>query len=186
MKEKFVSVFFGTVSVCVWAATIGLILFCLVLLFTGMERQPVYSLSEASLQPVSAEDPALTENGRSGENWYRLQLDMEVAASDFSPFSYTASTFVLKAPREIAASHNWFVLLDAPLLYSRAAPDSYVLNLYIQYPEGSEALAADAQSFGFGVRNLVGHYGFLTYDFVINMPGFYLSDFEVPIRNAAA
>lgn len=186
MKDKFVSVFFGTVSLCIWAATICLILFCVVLLLTGMERRPVFRLNEASLQAVSAEDPVLAQNGRSGDNWYRLELDMNVAASNLSPFSYTAETFVLKAPRETAAGHNWFVVLDEPLLYSKASPDDYRLDLYIQYPEGEEALAADAAEFGFGIRRLMGHYGFITYDFVINMPGFYLSDFSVPIRISAA
>ncbi len=186
MKDKPVTVFFGIISWAIWAATIAVIVFAVVLLITGMEKDPEFTLNAAAVQKVDAADPVLAENGKTGDDWYRLHLDMQVAAAKYSPFSYTAETFALRAPDDIAGQAEWFVVLDAPLDFSKIAPDAYTLDLYIRSPGGAQALADQAQRFDFGLRGYVGHFTFINYPFYVGLPGFALSDFSAQVAVDAA
>ena len=181
MKDKPVTVFFSAVSLIIWAATIAVIVFAVVLLCTGMEKDPVFTMNSAAVQKVDAADPVLAENGKSGDDWYVLRMDMTVAADKYSPFSYTAETFALREPAAAANGTEWFTVVDAPLSYSKIAPDDYVLYLYIRAPQGAEALAEEARSFSFGMRGLVGHFTVIRYPFNWGLPGFTLSQFNVPV-----
>ena len=185
MKDKPVTVFFSAVSLIIWAATISVIVFAVVLLCTGMEKDPVFTMNSAAVQKVDAADPMLAENGKSGEDWYVLRMEMTVAADKYSPFSYTAETFALREPNVTAKTAEWFAVVDEPLSYSKIEPDDYTLCLYIRAPQGAEALAAEAQSYGFGMRELVGHFTFIRYPFNWGLPGFTLSQFSVPVTVAA-
>ncbi|MBQ6023448.1 MAG: hypothetical protein IJL25_11025 [Clostridia bacterium] len=185
MKDKPVTVFFSAVSLIIWAATISVIVFAVVLLCTGMEKDPVFTLNSAAVQKVDAADPVLAENGKSGEDWCVLRMEMTVSADKYSPFSYTAETFALREPAATAKGAEWFTAVDEPLSYSKIEPDDYTLNLYIRAPQGAEALAEEARSFGFGMRGLVGHFTFIRYPFNWGLPGFTLSQFSVPVTVAA-
>jgi|GEM_PF-2568012 len=178
MKDKLANIFFGTVSWAVWAVMIFIIFFSFFLLLTGMNRAPVFSLDSASVSKVEADDELLLQNGKEGENWYVFRLDMGVTSSLFSPFTYTAESFELKAPDDIAGNYDNFTVLDETLEYSKASPDSFTLTLYLNYPEGEEALLERAPELGFGMRGLVGKMGFISKKFKVNLPGFYLSDFS--------
>lgn len=185
MKEKPINIFFGAVSWIIWAATISVIVFAVVLLATGMEKPPVFTLNDARLSAVAADDAALAENGKTGDDWLLLELDMTVAGAKYSPFSYTAETFALKAPADLKDG-EWFVTVDAPLSYSKIAPDDYTLRLYIRSPGGEAALMQRITELGFGLRGLDGHFTFIKYPFRNNLPGFYLSEFTLPQSLTAA
>lgn len=177
MKHKFSNGFFGVVSWGVWAVMIFLIFFSVVLLFTGMYKAPVFTLNSAEILKAPADDEILLQNGKSGEDWYILRLDMEVSASKLSPFTYTATGFELKAPKDLKAACDNFAFLDDSLTYSKASPDSFVLTLYINCPDSEQTLLDRASEIGFGIRGLQGHLGFIKNTIDFNMPGFYLSDF---------
>lgn len=182
MKNKMINVFFGIVSWSVWAVMLCVVFFSFFLLLTGMNREPVFTLNTAEMVKAFEDDEALLQKGKGGENWYVLSLDMEVSASPLSPFTYTADTFELKAPGDILASCDHFAVVDAPLSYSKAAPDSYTLTLYINCSDET-LLKNRINELGFGIRGLVGHLGFISNTFYVNLPGFYLFDFpEVPVN----
>ncbi|MCH5198406.1 MAG: hypothetical protein J1E34_05815 [Oscillospiraceae bacterium] len=177
MRDKIVNGFFGSISWAVWAVMIIIVFFSFFLLFTGMNRAPAFVLNSAELVKVDENNENLLQNGKSGENWYALSLDMDISAADLSPFTYTADTFELKAPGDIMAQFESFTVIDEALTFSKASPDSFVLTLYINLPEGEQVLLSRASELGFGIRGLVGHLGFIKNPFAVNLPGFYLSDF---------
>ncbi len=185
MKEKYIAGFFNTISWGVWAATIAAIVFALVLLFTGMKKPPVFTLNDASLAPAAANDAALAEHGKTGEDWFVLELELTVAAAKHSPFEYTAQSFALAAPAELAEG-DWFVTLDAPLDYSKISPDDCLLRLYVRSPGGEEALRARLPELRFTLSELVGRFTFIKYPFKGELPGFSLADFTLPQGLAAA
>ena len=176
MKNKMVNGFFGVVSWGVWAFMIFIMVFSVVLLFTGMNKAPVFTLNSAELVKAEKDDETLLQKGKSGEDWYILTLNMEVSAAVHSPFTYTADTFELKATADILAQCDNFTVIDEALTYSKAAPDSYVLSLYINCPDET-LLESRINDFGFGIRGLIGHLGFIKNPFYVNLPGFYLSEF---------
>lgn len=185
MKDKFISVFFSVVSWAIWAATISVIVFALVVLFTGMEKPPEFTVRDARLAPVSAQDPALAAQG-SRDGWYLLELDMTVSAARYSPFDYTAEGIALNAPADLVAAGDCFVALDAPLEYSKIAPDDYTLRVYLRSPAGAEALSARLPELSFGLKGLTGHFTFINYKIKSGQPGFSLADFTLPQSLPAA
>lgn len=177
MKEKLVSFFFNSVSIIVWAVTIVVVFTALFMLCTGMEKAPVFTLESADLSPADA--AALAENGREGEDWYALTLTMRVAASDRSPFTYTADGFSLASE---TLPEEAFITVDPPVQeFSRAFPAAYVLTCYAHSPEGAEALALKLQSLSFRMDGCTGRFTFLKFPLRKVSPGFSLADLGAQI-----
>ncbi len=177
MKDKFVSVFFSAVSLTIWAATISVIVFALVLLCTGMKKPPQFTLNETALEAVDPGDEILAQNEKSGDGWFCLTLHMTVSAAKHSPFSYKAEGFTLEAPADLVEGDEWFTLLDAPLDYSKIAPDDFVLRLYIRAPEGEAALRERLPELSFAMQGLTGYFTFIRCPIKPQIYGFALSDF---------
>ena len=184
MKGKIVSVLFHIISWSVWAAVIAAIVYAVVLLCTGMEKPPVFTLNAAEVQQVAADDAVLAENGKSGDDWVRVSLDMTVAANKYSPFSYTAASFAPAEPLPFAAQ-DCFVTVDAPLSYSKIAPDDYVLSLYVR-PASPAAVLQALPSLRFSMHDLTGYFVFMKFPFIYGSPSFTLSEFDAALLPAAA
>ncbi len=169
MKDKIVPVLFGIISAAVWAATIALIVFSVVLLATGMEKTPEFTLESAVLSKEAPED---VRSG--GENWYRLTLNMRVASAKYSPYAYSAQNVRLRggAPGTDVIR----VALDEPLRFSKAEPDSFTLTLYVRSDETPEKLAGRLSELEFSLDDYKGHVAFFDVPFAI-YPDFSLSDF---------
>lgn len=176
MREKIAGVFFSVLSWSVWAASICAILFGLGILIFGAERPPQFTLSDVTLTALEKNDPVLEENQKTGENWYKLEMNLRVSADRFSPFTYTAGAFALKAPGEIKHGCEYFLTLDAPLEYDKLSPDDFLLTLYLRYPAGEAALREHLGEIGFGMREMYTRFAFFKREIRSNMPGFTLSD----------
>ncbi|MBQ7637356.1 MAG: hypothetical protein IJS90_00470 [Clostridia bacterium] len=177
MKDKITNVFFGTVAWAVWATVIIALFVSFYLLFTGMNKAPVFTVNSAQVLKAASSDSALAENGKSGDDWYKLVIGLEVAASNTSPYSYTAESFELTAPDDITTGYDCFTVLSEPVSYSKAVPGVCELTLYINCPEGEQFILSRAQEFGFNLKGLVGKLGLIKKTFKKDPPGFKLSDF---------
>ena len=175
MKEKLVPVIFGIISAAVWAATIALIVFSVVLLATGMERDPRFSVRSCALSRLAPEDEAYRNASLSGNNWYRLTLDMDVASAKYSPYSYSADGVSLRSGG--FAADGFRVELDEPLFFSKAEPDAFTLTIFIRYNGDPAALAKRLSECRFRLEGYQGHVAFFDVPFR-SSPGFRLADFS--------
>ena len=178
MKDKLISIFFNTISLVVWAATIAIVVTSLVLLCTGMTKPPVFTLRYARVIPADA--AVLAENGKAGDDWYAVELNVLVAASNLSPFTYTAEGFAVGAAEGI--SENAFLAVEpSSLSFSKAAPQKVKITYYAESPAGADALCAAAQDLAFRFTSYTGHFTFLRFPFKGDLPGFTVSQFGQPI-----
>ncbi len=187
MKEKIITYIFNVFSAVVWAAAIGVIIFAVVLLCTGMEKDPAFCLRGACLsEALAADDPVLAEHGKTGGDWYRLDLDMTVAGPRLSPYSYTTKKhFTLAAP---AGLGEYFIVDGAPFDYSKVEPADFTLSLYVRSPQGRQALVDRIPQMQFKMEGVVGRFSFIKYEFKWR-PDFTLSSFSLPdfaVQDAAA
>ena len=178
MKDKLVSFFFNTISLIVWAVTIAVLVTAVVMLCTGMEKPPVFTVSDAHI--ANAAPVVLAENGREGEDWYAVEITVRAAASPRSPFTYTAEGFEVGSAAGIP--EGAFLITDpTEITFSKAEPQEIFLRYYVQYPDGPEALAEAAKSLSFRFTSYTGKFIFFKFPFRGSLPGFSLSEFEGPI-----
>ena len=175
MKDKLISFFFNTISLIVWAVTIAVLVTAVVMLCTGMEKPPVFTVTDAHIAKAAPE--VLAENGREGEDWYALEISVRVAASPRSPFTYTADGFQAGGAAGLPAN-AFFITDPAQITFSKAQPQEIVLRYYVQYPDGPEALAEAAKGLAFRFTGYTGHFVFLKFPFHGSLPGFSLSAYE--------
>ena len=175
MKDKLVSFFFNTISLIVWAVTIAVLVTAVVMLCTGMEKPPVFTVRDAHIANAAPE--VLAENGREGEDWYAVEITVRAAASPRSPFTYTAEGFEVGSAAGIP--EGAFLITDpTEITFSKAQPQEIVLRYYVQYPDGPEALAEAAKGLAFRFTGYTGHFVFLKFPFRGGLPGFSLSAYE--------
>ena len=180
MKQKIISFFFNSVSLVVWAVTIAVVVFALVVLCTGMNKPPVFTRTYANIDKASPE--VIAENGREGEDWYAVEICVRAAASPWSPFTYTADGFEVGSAAGMP--EGAFLTVDAPeISFSKAHPQEITLRYYVQYPDGPEALAEAAEGLAFRFTGYTGHFVFLKFPFRGSLPGFSVSQFEAPVFN---
>ena len=175
MKEKLVPVIFGIISAAVWAATIALIVFSVVLLATGMERDPEFRLNASALTKAAPEDEAYKNGTIEGENWYKLTLDIDVSSAKYSPYSYTADDLTLSAGGFGADTVRCSV--DAPLSFSKAQPDSFVLTVYVRWDGAAQELAERLCGCRFKLDGYKGRVAFFDVPFY-SYPTLRLADFS--------
>jgi hypothetical protein len=178
MKDKLISFFFNTVSLVVWAATIAVVVTAVVLLCTGMTKPPVFTLNYASVSPADA--AVLAENGKEGDDWYAVELSVRVAASNLSPFTYTAEGFAVGAAEGISES-AFLAVEPASFSFSKAAPQDVTITYYTESPAGAEALCDAAQELAFRFTSYTGRFTFLKFPFKGDLPGFTVSQFGQPV-----
>ncbi len=177
MKDKAITYLFNAMSLCVWAATIGIIVFAVVLLCTGMEKDPEFTLRGACLsEALASDDAVLAEHGKTGGDWYRLDLELTVAGPRLSPYSYTAEDIKLYAPGGLGES---FTVINGTLDYSKVSPADVTLSVYVRSPQGRDALAARAGEMKFALHGVVGRFSFIKYPFKWK-PDLALSSFTLP------
>lgn len=178
MKDKFITVFFSAISFVVWAVTIAIVITAVVLLCTGMTKPPVFTLTYARVAPADA--AVLAENGKEGDDWYAVELNVRVAASDLSPFTYTAEGFAVGAAEGF--SEDAFLAVEpSSLSFSKAAPQDVKITYYAESPAGADALCAAAQDLAFRFTSYTGRFTFLKFPFKGDLPGFTVSQFGQPI-----
>ena len=177
MKDKAVTYLFNAMSLCVWAATIGIIIFAVVLLCTGMEKDQEFTLRGACLsEALAADDAVLAEHGKTGADWYRLDLELTVAGPRLSPYSYTAEDIRLYAPGGLGES---FTVVNGTLDYSKVSPADVTLSVYVRSPQGRQAIAERVKDMKFELNGVVGRFSFIKYPFKWK-PDFALASFALP------
>ncbi|MBQ7687638.1 MAG: hypothetical protein IJT27_00330 [Clostridia bacterium] len=178
MKEKLVLGFYNILSWIVWSAIICGIFFVIFLFFTGAKRQPTFTLYSAALTAVEPDDAVLAEHGYGGENWYRLTLDMNVAGSALSPYSYIVKGFRLIGNDTLRYGYTGFIVTEDEIVYSRADPADYSVSYYVNAPGGRDLLERELKTAGFGVDHIWQQLGFFKSELNADVPHFYLSEFR--------
>ncbi|MBQ6419668.1 MAG: hypothetical protein IJK02_01205 [Clostridia bacterium] len=184
MKEKLLSVFFSTISWIVWAAVMCLIGFMVSVFFVGDARPPVFEVSGVRISQAGSDDAVLSEHAADPAGWYKVEIDAGVTGAALSPYTYRASEFELKAPLSLRNSPDQFTVLDAPLTYSKASPDSFLLTFYVRYNGSTEDLKTVLKETRFRMVSVEQSFAFLSWTYRTNMPILSLSQFPEAIDAA--
>lgn len=175
MNNKLISAVYGTLSVTVWALTMALIVFIIVLLCTGEKRQPDITIEAVTISAADPSDADLLAQTGDPSGWYRVQYAVHVEGAKFSPYTYSVDTVVYNAPDDIEHRMEYFLADTDPIVYSHLTPADFTLSLYLHC--GNEAAAGDiAMRSAFGFRGVMQRFEFFYKHLVINLPGFSAED----------
>ena len=178
--------FYNVLSWAVWGFFICWIFFMLFLLITGAMRRPHYRVDAARISAASAEDPELAARALPAEDWCKLELDVTVFASDWSPLRFEIDGFDLCGSEFLKRDGESFTVLPAPVVFTRAEPASFTLTCYLHSPDGQAALRTALESAGFCPTHYRHGLGFLKFESHVNVPSFYLKDDSFLITEDAA
>lgn len=180
MTEKILLPFYSAVSLVIYIVLLVGILAIPVLFASQAYVSLDFDLEDISVSPASAEDAAfsqfLSQNNYRSDGWYRIDYRMSVGTPKLSPYSYTVRGFALKAPVDFKKTGAYFLSLDAPLAFSRAERDDFVLSLYVNGFADEAAVNEFARTAGFGTRGIVRTFSFFNEELSVNVPGFYVAE----------
>ena len=156
------------------------------LLCTGTMRRPTLSAEEISLSPVSASDPVLAAHGVSGEDWYKLETEICVNGSAWSPYEYESAGFEAVGDSRIRRECEHFLVAPDTVLFSKAEPARETVAFYVRYPAGEAQLRQELGDVGFGLRTLDQKIGFFRIPITDHIPALYVRELALPEPGAAA
>ena len=96
MREKVLHGIFSVFSAVMWIFTLASLVFGVVLIAAAPDKAPDVTVKSAVITPVSADDPTLAANGKSGGNWYRIDADVRLAANKYSPWTLEADALTVR------------------------------------------------------------------------------------------
>ena len=179
MNNKMISAVYGTLSVSVWALTMALLAFIVILFCTGEKRAPEITIGAVR---ISAAD-ILPDGIQSTDGWYKVQYDIHVEGAKLSPYTYTAGSVVYNAPQDVSHRMEYYLEPPGRITYSHLSPLDFTLTLYLKC--GTADNAGDiAMRSAFGFRNVRQRFAFFYKELVIDLPGFSAEDSDAVPQTA--
>ncbi|MBQ6118336.1 MAG: hypothetical protein IJK98_03805 [Clostridia bacterium] len=176
MTEKILLPFYTVLSTLIYVVLLAGIL-AIPLLFASQANAPLdFELESIEIAPAAGSDETFAASGYAPEGWYRIDYRMDVGSAKLSPYSYTVDSFALKAPTDFKKTGAYFVSLDAPLSFSRAQRDDFVLSLYVSGFADEAAVSEFARTVGFGTRGITRAFSVFKTDLEMFVPGFYVAE----------
>lgn len=185
MSDKMISAVYGTLSAAVWGATIALLIFIIFLFCTGRYRSPVFAVESVTLGAADENDPALREYTGSADGWYKADYRVSVTGAKLSPYSYDVKNVAFDAPNDVKHRMEYFAVCGDEIEYSAFSPDEFTVSLYVKCTSPAQAKDVASRA-AFGFRGLKQRFGFFYKELVIDLPGFSVADFDVPVQTLPA
>lgn len=144
MLRRFTKIFYSMLSICVAIGCIGVLTMTAAAFSLESEgNRTDFTVRSVSVNEVTQDDAHFTQ-GLDRSQWCCVLIDATANTWNFSPYTYTVDSFSVKTRGMLQESENAFVVLEAPISYSRANPQDFVLRVYLHIPP--DAAAADLVS----------------------------------------
>ncbi len=115
-------------------------------------KPPVFTLLEVNEAEIEENDGFLLSEGKSSEDFIRIDYTMTASSGKFSPYSYEISEFTVEENEFTEKAGEILVTIDEPLSFSNTENDDFILSVYIEKEYASE-LSEIASSLNFKAVN---------------------------------
>lgn len=119
------------ISICVAVGCVGVLtMTAAAFSLEGEGNRTDFTVKSLTVCEVKQDDPFFpVEDDRS--QWCCVLIDATANTWNYSPYTYTVDSFLVKTHGMLQEEENARVVLEAPLTYSRANPQDFVLRVYL-------------------------------------------------------
>lgn len=139
MIRRFTKIFYSMLSICVAFACVG-VLTMTAAAFTleGDGNRTDFTVNSLTVTEVTQDDAFFPLQDDRSE-WCCVLIDATANTWNFSPYTYSVDGFCVKTQGMLKDENNAIVVLEAPISYSRAKPQDFVLRVYLHIPPDAAA-----------------------------------------------
>ena len=169
MLRRFTKIFYSLLSICVAIACVGVLtMTAAAFSLEGEGNRTDFTVNSVSVCAITQNDPNLPAEEDPAQ-WCCVILNVTAETWDFSPYTYTIDSFLVKTRGQLQNTENVFVVLEDAVSYSRAEPQNFELRVYLHVPPDMAA-AELVGKLSFTAANATKSLGAITEDMKMYLP----------------